>query len=244
MEPGIVFTRRYWHAPTRPASSIGPSRWTPRSLAPISTRRTSPGSRGASSNCNNPLIEPPDHGFGRSRGGISTKLHHLVDGHGLPLVITVTPGQFGDSPMLIPLLAHLRVIRPTGRPRTRPNRLRGDKAYSSRAIRQHLRDRGHPAAIRPDRSPRPTRLTRQTPHHLRPRRLPTPQRHRTPLRRPQAMARPRYPLRQTRHRLPLTSRPQRRHRLDATFRRHALAHALTALPRVAASVRLHQSNKI
>jgi len=94
-----------------------------------------------------PLVEPPDHGLGRSRGGLSTKLHHLVDGRGLPLVIAVTPGQSGDSPMLIPLLEQLRVARPVGRPRTRPDRVRGDKAYSPRAIRQQLRDRGIRAVI-------------------------------------------------------------------------------------------------
>ena len=49
--------------------------------------------------------------------------------------------------MLIPLLQNLRVTRPTGRPRTRPDQVRGDKAYSSRAIRQHLRDRGIQAVI-------------------------------------------------------------------------------------------------
>jgi putative transposase len=37
---------------------------------------------------------------------------------------------------------HLRVARRgPGRPRSRPDRVRGDKAYSSRAIRQHLRER-------------------------------------------------------------------------------------------------------
>ncbi len=49
--------------------------------------------------------------------------------------------------MLIPLLEQLRVARPSGHPRTRPDRVRGDKAYSSRAIRQHLRDRGIQAVI-------------------------------------------------------------------------------------------------
>lgn len=34
-----------------------------------------------------------------------------------------------------------------GRPRTRPDAVRGDKAYSSRAIRSHLRDRGIKAVI-------------------------------------------------------------------------------------------------
>ena len=78
---------------------------------------------------------------------MSTKVHQLVDGRGLPLVIAVTAGQAGDSPMLLPLLAELQVSRPVGRPRTRPDAVRGDKAYSSRAIRTHLRDRGITAVI-------------------------------------------------------------------------------------------------
>ena len=49
--------------------------------------------------------------------------------------------------MLLPLLAELQVARAIGRPRTRPDALRGDKAYSSRAIRAHLRDRGITAVI-------------------------------------------------------------------------------------------------
>lgn len=92
-------------------------------------------------------VEPPDHGIGRSRGGLSTKLHALVDGRGLPLVIAVTPGQAGDSPMFLPLLEQLRVTRAVGRPRTRPDAVLGDKAYSSRAIRTHLRDRQIAAVI-------------------------------------------------------------------------------------------------
>lgn len=46
------------------------------------------------------------------------------------------------------LMEHLKVARPTGgRPRTRPDRVRADKAYSSRAIRHHLRSRGVVAVI-------------------------------------------------------------------------------------------------
>ncbi len=95
----------------------------------------------------NPWVEPPDHGIGRSRGGLSTKIHQLVDGNGLPLVTLITPGQAGDSPMFLPLMAQLRVGRELGRPRTRPDAVRGDKAYSSRAIRGHLRSRGIKAVI-------------------------------------------------------------------------------------------------
>ena len=78
---------------------------------------------------------------------MSTKIHQLVDGQGLPLVIAIAPGQVNDAPALLPLLGQLRVARPLGRPRTRPDRLRADKAYSSRAIRAHLRGRGVVAVI-------------------------------------------------------------------------------------------------
>jgi putative transposase len=50
--------------------------------------------------------------------------------------------------MFAVLLEHLRVPRAgRGRPRTRPKRMRGDKAYSSRAIRRLLRQRGIGAVI-------------------------------------------------------------------------------------------------
>lgn len=58
------------------------------------------------------------------------------------------PGQGGDSPMFPLLMGQLKIDRiGHGRPRTRPDRVRGDKAYSSRAIRSHLRDRGIVAVI-------------------------------------------------------------------------------------------------
>lgn len=104
--------------------------------------------QGAGSNYTNLASEPPDHAIGRSRGGLTSKIHHLVDGHGRPLVVLVGAGQAGDGPVLEHLLAHLKVQRRgLGRPRTRPDRLRGDKAYSSRATRQLLRRRGIVAVI-------------------------------------------------------------------------------------------------
>ena len=58
-------------------------------------------------------------------------------------MILAGPGQGGDCPMLAPLLACLSVPRlGPGRPRTRPDALLGDKAYSARAHRGHLRARG------------------------------------------------------------------------------------------------------
>jgi transposase len=62
--------------------------------------------------------------------------------------VIVTPGQAGDSPVLPRLLTELRVERlGPGRPRTTPEALRGDKAYSSRGHRQLLRSRGIVAVI-------------------------------------------------------------------------------------------------
>jgi transposase len=57
-------------------------------------------------------------------------------------------GQRHDSLALIPLMERLKIARRgRGRPRTRPSRVLGDKAYSSRAIRAHLRRRGIKATI-------------------------------------------------------------------------------------------------
>lgn len=92
--------------------------------------------------------EPTDHAIGRSRGGLSTKVHHAVDGRGRPLVVMVGPGQGGDAPMCLPVLNAIRVPRlGPGRPRTRPDSVAADKAYSSRAIRAELRRRGIVAVI-------------------------------------------------------------------------------------------------
>ena len=64
------------------------------------------------------------------------------------MVIALTPGQASDSRALPALLAELRVPRlGPGRPRTTPEALRGDKAYSARAHRALLRSRGITAVI-------------------------------------------------------------------------------------------------
>jgi transposase len=87
--------------------------------------------------------EPVDHAIGRSRGGLSSKIHQLVDGHGRPLVVLVGAGQANDSPVFPTLLQHLRVDRcGPGRARTTPDAVIEDKAYSARAHRALLRARG------------------------------------------------------------------------------------------------------
>jgi transposase len=64
------------------------------------------------------------------------------------LVLLVTAGQRGDSPQFVPVLERVRVRRPgPGRPRTRPDTVRADKAYSSAGNRTYLRRRGIKAVI-------------------------------------------------------------------------------------------------
>ncbi|MGW5667033.1 IS5 family transposase [Micromonospora sp. NPDC003776] len=92
--------------------------------------------------------EPADHALGRSRGGWTTKLHLACEQGRKPLSMLLTGGQCHDSPQFIRVLARIRVPRPDGgRPRTRPDRVLADKAYSSRVNREHLRQRGIPATI-------------------------------------------------------------------------------------------------
>lgn len=130
------------------AGWMGRCRWIRQSTEHISTARISLVPQGDLSNYMNLLAEPDDHGIGRSRGGLSTKIHHLTDGNGLPLVVLIGAGQAGDSPMFPILLSHLRIERAGSVPaRTRPDAVLGDKAYSSRAIRALLRSRRIEAVI-------------------------------------------------------------------------------------------------
>ncbi|MFF8407765.1 IS5 family transposase [Streptomyces sp. NPDC015684] len=92
--------------------------------------------------------EPDDHALGRSRGGLSTKVHLASDSCARPLALCVTAGQAGDAPAFETIMAVIRVPRSgPGRPRTRPDAVLADRAYSSRAIRNHLRRRGIRAVI-------------------------------------------------------------------------------------------------
>ena len=65
-----------------------------------------------------------------------------------PLALMLTPGQAGDSLQFTAVLDKIRVPRSgPGRPRTRPDRILADKAYTSAANRAHLRRRGIKATI-------------------------------------------------------------------------------------------------
>lgn len=95
-----------------------------------------------------PGEEPPDHGLGRSRGGLTTKLHLACEQGRKPMAVIVTAGQRGDSPQFVPVLEQVKVARiGPGRPRSRPDRVLADKAYSANANRAYLRRRQITATI-------------------------------------------------------------------------------------------------
>jgi transposase len=93
-----------------------------------------------------------DEAIGRSRGGLSTKIHLALDGRGRPLSILLTPGQAGDNPQLLALLDAIAVNEPgPGRPRKQPDVLIVDKGYAHDSTRRALRSRGIRHVI-PERS--------------------------------------------------------------------------------------------
>jgi transposase len=77
--------------------------------------------------------------MGRSRGGLTTKIHALVDAEGLPIVLKLTAGQAHDGRSAADMLAAI------GPGQT----LLADRAYDSDALRQELAQRGGWANIKP-----------------------------------------------------------------------------------------------
>jgi transposase len=78
-----------------------------------------------------------DPALGRSRGGLSTKIHLLTDEEGLPLDFRITPGQAAEQPQALPLLE--------GR---LAEAVIADRGYDTRHRRirpRHGSRRGHPA---------------------------------------------------------------------------------------------------
>jgi transposase len=81
--------------------------------------------------------------IGRSRGGLTTKIHLAADQRCRPVARLTTPGQHGDCPQFIPLMNAIAIRRRgPGRSRRRPGRAMADKAYSSAGNRAWLRQRG------------------------------------------------------------------------------------------------------
>ena len=110
----------------------------------------------------------PGEALGRSRGGLSTKIHLAVDGHGRPLSVLLSGGQAGDNPHLLPVLDAIAVPGPGGgRPRKRPGLLLADKGYAHDSTRAALRRRRIPHAI-PERRDQIARRAAKGPRGGRP----------------------------------------------------------------------------
>src|SRR5690242_7080719 len=77
--------------------------------------------------------------MGRSRGGLTTKIHALVDANGLPIAIKLTEGQAHDGRSAADMLDGVL----TGQI------LLADRAYDSNALRETMAARGAWANIRP-----------------------------------------------------------------------------------------------
>ena len=77
--------------------------------------------------------------MGRSRGGLTTKIHALVDANGLPIALKLTEGQAHDAPPAIELVADIG-----------PGQiLLADRAYDTDALRDSLAARGAWANVKP-----------------------------------------------------------------------------------------------
>ena len=88
-----------------------------------------PGKRGSN--------EPQNPALGRSRGGLTTKIHMLCDANGAPLRFLLSGGQASDMAYAQPLLdeAYIPILR--GRPRKRCRWLLADKGYDAEALRRY-----------------------------------------------------------------------------------------------------------
>jgi transposase len=77
--------------------------------------------------------------MGRSRGGLTTKLHAVVDANGNPITLKLTEGQAHDGRSAGDMLDTV------GQGQT----LLADRAYDSDALRETLAERGAKANIKP-----------------------------------------------------------------------------------------------
>jgi transposase len=88
----------------------------------------------------------------RARPGV--KHHVLTDAGGVPLVADVTPANSADVNTLLPLVDSIPPVRgKPGRPKQRPQRVQGDRAYDSEPHRQELRRRGIEPVLAKRRTP-------------------------------------------------------------------------------------------
>lgn len=77
------------------------------------------------------------------RGKLGSKHHLLVEGRGIPLSTTLTGANRHDITQLLTLVESIPPVRgKRGRPRRKPDKVQGDRAYDSEPHRRALRKRG------------------------------------------------------------------------------------------------------
>lgn len=76
--------------------------------------------------------------MGRSKGGLTTKIHALVDANGLPILLKITPGQAHDGRSAADMFDSL----------TAGDVLLADRAYDSDALHAEMEARGVLANVR------------------------------------------------------------------------------------------------
>jgi transposase len=77
--------------------------------------------------------------MGRSRGGLTTKIHAVVDAEGLPIALRLTAGQAHDGRSAEDMLASVE----------EGDILLADRGYDSDALRQEMAARGAWANVKP-----------------------------------------------------------------------------------------------
>ncbi len=88
------------------------------------------------------------------RRKLGSKHHLIVDAHGIPLAATATGAQRHDVTQLTALVDGIPPVRgKRGRPRRRPKRVQGDRAYDSEPHRRALRRRGIQPVLARRRTP-------------------------------------------------------------------------------------------
>jgi transposase len=71
----------------------------------------------------------------------------VTDGQGLPLGAVISGGQRHESAFFTDVMDEVRVPQPTGRPKTRPEAVAGDKGYDADWIRQWCLERNIESVI-------------------------------------------------------------------------------------------------
>jgi len=100
---------------------------------------------------------------GLTKKGKGTKWMLVVDGHGLPLGFHLDSANVAEVKLAEQTLDTIRVARPRGRPKCRPDKLVADRGYDSSAFRAVLRRRGMRMCIPPKRRPAKWRAKRGRP---------------------------------------------------------------------------------